>query len=244
MGFLLDHIDQRKLDAQRLIIAREREERSLGLSSRNTQALVVRALYGTTHPYRLSIEQPNDAMSLSLDHVRWFHQRWYVPSNATLVVVGDFETAQARRWIERYFGTLARVARPGRAQDLVQPLSGERSIVTRGARFEEQLVLNWNTPPLGAEDDAELDLISDVLTGSVVARLTDRVTRAQPVALGIDSEQHSEALGSLFYLSAIAIDRRPAELLLPHIDAELERIRTKRFRSTSFEACRRSGCSR
>ncbi|MFN9938579.1 MAG: insulinase family protein, partial [bacterium] len=72
-------------------------------------------MYGDAHPYRLNFEDPEDLRAISLDNVRWFHQRWYVPSNATLVLVGDFETARARQWIERYFGSLATVAKPARS---------------------------------------------------------------------------------------------------------------------------------
>lgn len=227
MGFLLDHIDQRKLEAQRLIIAREREERALSFGSRDAFAMLIGTLYGTAHPYRFAIEQPTDAMSLTLDDVRWFHQRWYVPSNATLVVVGDFETAQARRWIERYFASLARVARPERAQATAVRLTAEQTLITPGARFEDRLVLAWSTPALGAEDDAELDLIADLLAGNVLARLTQRLTRDTPVALGVDASQVSEALGSMFFISAVTSDRRPAEILISHIDAELARLRTE-----------------
>ncbi|MGH9945543.1 MAG: M16 family metallopeptidase, partial [Pyrinomonadaceae bacterium] len=63
------------------------------------------------HPYRRpgigNIEELNAA---SIEDVRAFHQTFYRPDNATLVVVGDFEQEQFDTWVDKYF---ARIAKPG-----------------------------------------------------------------------------------------------------------------------------------
>src|SRR6187200_3290916 len=67
----------------------------------------------TTHPYKHpTIGSMEDLEAASIEDVREFYQTYYVPENATLVVVGDFDTAQAKALIEQYFGRVPKAERP------------------------------------------------------------------------------------------------------------------------------------
>src|SRR6476646_9555095 len=59
----------------------------------------------TTHPYKhATIGSMKDLEAASVDDVRDFYHTFYVPSHATLVLVGDFETAQALTLVNNYMG--------------------------------------------------------------------------------------------------------------------------------------------
>ena len=49
-----------------------------------------------------------DLQNATLDDVKEFFRRWYVPNNVTLVLAGDFDPVQARKWVEKYFGEIPR----------------------------------------------------------------------------------------------------------------------------------------
>src|SRR5262249_25418925 len=67
----------------------------------------------TTHPYKHpTIGSMADLEAASVDDVRDFYNTYYVPSNATLVLVGDFETAQAQQLVTQYLGRVPKADRP------------------------------------------------------------------------------------------------------------------------------------
>jgi zinc protease len=77
---------------------------------------VVETLYHaafTLSPYQhTAIGSMEDLEHATVDDVREFYDTYYVPNNATLVVVGDFDSAQCEDWIRKYFGPLQRGTRP------------------------------------------------------------------------------------------------------------------------------------
>src|SRR5207247_6154999 len=87
----------------------------------------------TTHPYKHpTIGSMEDLDAASVDDVRDFYQTYYVPENATVVVVGDFETAQARDLAAQYFGRVPKAAHPV-PRDIPQepPQTAERRATVR-----------------------------------------------------------------------------------------------------------------
>ena len=67
----------------------------------------------TTHPYKHApIGSMADLQAASIGDVREFHNTYYVPENATLTIVGDFDVAQATQLVTQYFGRVPKAAKP------------------------------------------------------------------------------------------------------------------------------------
>ena len=67
----------------------------------------------TVHPYKHpTIGSMDDLQAASIDDVRDFYETYYVPENATLVLVGDFDTAQAKQLVDQYLGRVPKAAHP------------------------------------------------------------------------------------------------------------------------------------
>src|SRR6186713_1569675 len=65
----------------------------------------------TTHPYKhQTIGSMQDLEAASIEDVRAFHRTYYVPNNATLVLVGDFDTPVAKQLVEKYLGRVPKGA--------------------------------------------------------------------------------------------------------------------------------------
>ena len=237
MGFLLDHVDASALEQQRRVVLRENRDREEWWDVPGLGRLVHELLYGQGHPYRLNAEAPSSVAAITLDHVRWFHQRWYVPSNATLVVVGDFETAAVRGWIDRYFGGLARVERPRRVELGAQPPPRERTIIAYSRAIEGRVLLMYPTPALYAPGDAEMDLVSDMLTGHAYALLNETVV-GQGLARSISSGQSSMQLGSRFTIVADAANGVDGARVLDAIDRQLEWVKSRPISQTELDGLR------
>jgi zinc protease len=122
MGFILPTLDQEKLRIQRDVVSNERRQRyensPYGLAFIRTCDL----LYPLPHPYYdCVIGNIAEIQAASLEDVRQFLLQFYGPNNASLTLVGDFDSANARQLIEKYFGPLPRgpdVPKP----DVKQPL--------------------------------------------------------------------------------------------------------------------------
>lgn len=225
MGFLLDTLDQEKLDQQRGVVMNERrqnyENRPYGLAYEKTLS----ALWPPSFPYHWpTIGSMQDLQAASLEDVRSFFQRYYAPANASVVIVGDFDPAQAKEWIERYFGGLPAGERAAKLQPPpLEPLAEEVRI-----ELEDQVQLprayyTWRTPAFLTPPDAALDVASSVLAGGRSSRLYRRL-----VFSGIASEvaafQSSSELASMFQIIATARPGHTLEEIRRIVDEELERL--------------------
>ena len=135
-------------------------------------------------PYRRPIiGWMGDLQSLKADDVRQFYQQWYRPSNAVLVVVGDFDVALVKGWINRYYGAWVDAQLPER-KPRVEPLQqGIRRIVLKAPADQAYLALAFKAPTLRSITELEvasetsqetlaLTMLAGVLNGHKGARLT------------------------------------------------------------------------
>ncbi|MCZ6917561.1 MAG: pitrilysin family protein [Gemmatimonadetes bacterium] len=108
MGYLLSTVTEEAFINQQGVVQNEKRQ---GVDNRpygHTNFVIHKLLYPEGHPYNWQvIGSLEDLQNASVEDVRAFFRKWYGPNNATLVVAGDFDAAQTREWIEKYFGELA-----------------------------------------------------------------------------------------------------------------------------------------
>ncbi len=106
LGFLTPTITQEAFANQQNVVKNEKrqgENRPYGYTSH----IIGKLLYPEGHPYNWTVIGSMEDLTLStLKDVHEFHDKWYRPNNATLVVAGDFEREQTKQWIEKYFGEI------------------------------------------------------------------------------------------------------------------------------------------
>src|SRR4029077_9256909 len=126
MGNLLDAMSQEKLDNQRDVVKNERRFRVNNVPYGTAGERIGEIMFPEDHPYHHSvIGSMSDLSAASLDDVKSFFRQYYVPNNAVLALSGDFDDAQAKAWIEKYFGPLAKTADISRPTPPQPKLSGE-----------------------------------------------------------------------------------------------------------------------
>ena len=148
-------------------------------------------------PYRRPIiGWMDDIAALTPQEVREFRTRWYVPANAAVVVAGDVDVAQVRRWAEASYGTLPVAAVPDRKPRTEPPQTGPRRVEHRAPSSQAYVSLMFKVPqlqpqdlaletlPPGSSRDAlALTVLSAVLDGHAGARLDRALTQGpQPLA--------------------------------------------------------------
>ncbi len=148
-----------------------------------------------------------DLKRMNVEDLRAWYRTWYVPNNATLVVVGDVQPEKVKALAERYFGSIpARPVPTAKAPlELAEP--GERRTTLYLKTQLPSLLYGFNVPSLGSAKDAKpvhaLRLISALLDGGDSARLPARLERGEELVSGASTWYDAHARGdSLFVISA------------------------------------------
>ena len=229
MGFLLPALTQEKLDNQKLVVRNERrqsyENRPYGM----TWWWLFENLYPEGHPYHIpTIGKHEDIDAANLEDVKDFFKQWYVPNNASLSIAGDFDPAEAKALVEKYFGDIPRGPQPEPILS-VEPvvLSGENVIRKTDDVPHNKVWLAWHSPALYAPGDAELDTLSSILTSGKDSRLYRALVEEQQIAQTVSAYQVSMLLGSFYVIEATAVEGQDPDALVNAIDELVAKVKTE-----------------
>src|SRR5260221_6685304 len=119
------------------------------------------------HPYRHpTIGWLPDLQSMTRDDLYGYYRRYYVPNNATLVIVGDVDTDDALARVERHFGAITPGTAPARARTPEPEQTGERRLVIRKEGTTAYLKVGYHAPSATDADFYPLLILDAVLTGA------------------------------------------------------------------------------
>jgi zinc protease len=205
MGLFLDALDQVKLDNQKSVVLNERLERY----DNQPYGLAWEKLLGNLYPQGHAYSWPTigyykDIESYTLNDVQTFFQQYYSPSNSTIVVAGNFEIDKVITLIEKYFGELKNGEGLPSLKSKPAELNESKFITFEDKVNLERIYLAWHTQNAFNEDDAALDILSDIFSGSKNARLTRKLIYEMQIAQDINSMQFSGKYGGHFMIVATA----------------------------------------
>jgi zinc protease len=202
MGFLLDKLDESKFVAQRDIVQNERRQRTDNQPYGRAFEIVTSAMLPGTHPYSWPVVgYMADLKQATVDDVKQFFRTYYSPSNATISIVGDFDPAQVKAWVAKYFGDLPAGKPIARPQVPAVTMAAEKRLVYEDRVQVPRLYLAWPSAGEDSDDGPALDVLADVLTGSRVARLTKALVYDRQSATSANAFNDSnERFGGFFVL--------------------------------------------
>ncbi len=217
MGYLLPVLTQKSLDNQIEVVKNERRQRYDNVAYGKARFATAAALYPKGHPYRyLTIGLHQDLENATLEDVKGFYRKWYAPSNATLVLAGDFDTAEAKRLVQKWFGSFPKMEKPSfHPPAFPEPKHSRTEISDEFAKLR-RIDYVWTTPGLYKHGDAELDLIANILGRSGTGRLYKILVHEKQLAQRVAVYQASNKYSSTFTISVTV--KSDADL------AEIERI--------------------
>jgi zinc protease len=228
MGFLLNALDLAKLNAQRDIVKNERRQRVDNQPYGRVSEILSHTTYPSTHPYSWSvIGSMEDLSAASEEDVKNFFRLYYAPNNAYLAIVGDFDPAQAKAWVEKYFGSFPRgkaITRP-----TVSPvtLSAEKRLVYEDRVQVPRLYVLWPTIGVKNDDRFALDVLAEILAGSRTARISKPLVYDEQSAASASARQDtSEDVGEF----VLTVTPRPGHTLTnleASADAIIERLKSE-----------------
>ena len=225
MGYLLESMTPQTVDAQRDVVKNERRQSYENRPYGAADLLLAEMLYPKGHPYHWPvIGYMEDLTAASYDDTVEFFKRYYAPSNASLVVAGDFDTATARRLVEKWFSDVKTAPRPDPMTIPGVALTDvQRKTITDRVQLP-RITIAWHTPRHFAPGDAALDVVADVLAGGRNSRLYKRLVYDMQVAQEVSAFQVSQSLSSYFQVEATPRPGHTVDELLKVIDEEIAKL--------------------
>jgi zinc protease len=226
MGWLLDALDTAKYNAQRDIVKNERRQRVDNQPYGRVGEILTEATYPKGHPYSWPvIGSMTDLSAASVEDVKNFFRLYYAPNNATLAIAGDFDPAQVKQWVAKYFSAIPRGRAFQRPAAKPVTLASEKRLVYEDRVQIPRLYIQWPTVGNDDDDNYALDMLGAILSGPRTARLTKELVYDRQWAAGVGAGQSSnENVGEF----GITITPRPGHSLTElelATDSIIERVK-------------------
>jgi len=226
MGFLLETLDRAKLTNQRDVVRNERRQGE-GSPYRLSQQEIFHLLFPKGHPYYGSVIGSHaDIEAARLNDVRDFFQHYYTPNNATIAIGGDFNPAQLKALLEKYFGPIPSGPPVDKVSVLTPPITTERRATVTDTVKLPQVSIAWLTPPAFASGDADSDLFAAILGGGKTGRLYRKLVYEQQIAQSAQCFNQSLKLTSVMVCSVLGRPGVKPEDLEAAADKEIEALRS------------------
>ena len=214
---------------ERNVVAEERRMRT----DDNPRALVWEQLMATAytaHPYRRPIiGWMTDIEDYTVEDARRWHEQWYAPNNARMVVVGDVDHREVFEMAARHFSPIAAKPLPERRISREPQQRATRQVTVQAPAELPAVTLAWHTPTLrnvNADRDVyALQVLAAVLDGYDGARLPRRMVREEQSAVAVDASYGGIARGpSMFTVSATPAPGRSIAEMESAMREEIARI--------------------
>ncbi|WP_037320295.1 pitrilysin family protein [Salegentibacter sp. Hel_I_6] len=187
LGYFINTVTEPVLAKEKQVVKNEKRQ---GVDNRpygHTMYVLDKNLYPEDHPYNWQvIGSLEDLQNATLQDVKDFYNRWYVPNNVTLTIAGDFDREQAKEWVHKYFDEIPRGPEVARQEKQMVELDETKKLYYEDnfARLPE-LTLAWPSVYSYHEDSYALEVLANYLSAGKNAplyqhlvaekELTDRV---------------------------------------------------------------------
>jgi zinc protease len=226
LGGLLEAMTQEKLDNQRDVVKNERRQRVDNQPYGTAFEKITEIMYPKGHPYNwTTIGSLEDLQAATLDDVKAFFRRYYVPNNTVLVLAGDFDEKQARGWIEKYFGPIAKGGAIDRPNNPMPKLDKEIRTTVEDAVPLPRRWMVWHSVPQYAADEPALDLLGYILSTGRSSRLQSNLIYGKEMAQQVGAFNGTNEIGGTFQIQATARPGKSLDDIEKEINIEIERIK-------------------
>jgi zinc protease len=219
-------IDEKVFQTEREVVKEERRMRVESQPYGKLNEIIYNAAF-TTHPYRHpTIGSLADLEAASIADVRDFFKTYYVPDNATLVIVGDFDPKETMELVKKYLGRVPKSARPvPRDIPAEPPMTKERRV-----RIDENVplpavVVAHHITYDGHPDSYPLHIATKVLSDGQSSRIHKKLVYEKQIALAAFGQGKIIEDPNLFYAVAIVQPGQSPEAAIDALIAELERLK-------------------
>ncbi|MFT6416564.1 MAG: zinc protease [Dokdonia sp.] len=202
MGFLINTVTAAAFENQQEVVQNEKRQRVDNNPYGHTNWVLDKNIYPEGHPYNWQvIGELVDLQSATVDDVREFYDRFYGPNNATLVLAGDFDTAEAKAMVEKYFGEIKK------RQDVPKLKPQPVTIPETKRLFHEdnfaqapQLHMVWPTLEQYTDDAYALDFLAEIISSGKKAPLYKVLVEEKKLTSRARAYNNSQEIAGEFHI--------------------------------------------
>lgn len=221
--------------SEREVVKEERRWRIDDSPSGLVRELTMSTMFKVSPYHWPVIGYMNDISNYDVEKLRFFYNTFYVPNNAVLVLVGDFETEKIKPMIEKYYGRLPYKPLPKRTY-LKEPeqKNAELAVIKKDVQ-SSTIIVGFKGPEQGSIDMYALDLAGNILGNGTSSRLHKRLVYENQIATSAYSYNSSFQHEGVF---TVGIGLNPgvgAQQALDIVDDELHKLKTFKVSKTELE---------
>jgi zinc protease len=234
--FLHPVINQIGVDTQNEVV---KEEKRLRVDNQPYGNLIkaVKEKMFTNHPYRwTTIGEMEHLDAATLQEFQDFFKKFYVTSNAVLVVAGDFQTEQAKKWIADYFGAIPKGVAPAKGHFEEAPITQQMNATWEDPNVQiPMLVSAYRTPSMKTREARILDMISTILSDGKSSRLYKRLVDQEKKALEVAAFNFSQEDYGIYFIYALPMGETPTSDLAKVFSEEIKKMQTELISERELE---------
>jgi zinc protease len=237
MGFFAENVDQALFDNERRVVKNEHrqsvDDRDEGLVTK----LERERLFPEGHPYhRSTIGQLTELDDATFDDAKAFHAKYYVPSNATIVLVGDFDPARALASVQKYFGTLPKGDPAPPVPKATSTMQGEKRVTVEASVDWPSVHVAWAMPPAGDPNEPAIRVALNNICNFVSYWQIREHKNVREYSCWYQADQ----LGSVAEMSFILTSEKSFDAVLSSIDTAINDTPNNRFAGVTMAVARYS----
>ena len=196
-----------------------------------------KALFGA-HPYGFTVPNPAAITKVTRDALKSFAATYYVPNNATLIIVGDFEVPAMRAEVQKAFGSWKRVPLPP-APKLVLPVRDKRQIyvIDRPGSVQSTILIGAPAPPRRSPDYIPLRTTNMIYGGAFYSRLTRNIRESKGYTYSPFSSANLRRAAGAFEAGASVRNEVTGPTILEML-YELDRMRVEPVTAEELESAK------
>ncbi len=213
LGFFINTVTEPVLAKEKQVVKNEKRQ---GVDNRpygHTQYVIDKNLYPEGHPYSWQvIGSLEDLQNATLEDVKEFYKKWYVPNNVILSIAGDFDKEQAKDWIYKYFGEIPAGEEIERQEKQAVQLEKTKKIYYEDnfARLPE-LSLAWPGVYSYHEDSYALEVLANYLSEGKNAPLYKKLVEEKQLTNEVSMYNYNSELAGQIMLKVRAYEGMPLD---------------------------------
>jgi zinc protease len=219
-------VEEEAFRREREVVKEERRLRIENQPYGRLSEIIYDTAFGT-HPYKHpTIGSMADLEAASIADVRDFHSTYYVPENATVTIVGDFDSAEALQLVTQYLGRVPKATRPVPREIPREPeMTEERRAVVQEAWPLPAVVVAYHIPYDGHPDSYPLHITSKILSDGQSARLIRELVYTRRLCLSAFGVGNLIEDPNLFYAVCIVQPGQSPEAAEAALIGEFEKLK-------------------
>ncbi len=221
LGFFINTVTEQVLAKEKQVVKNEKRQSNDNRPYGHTSYVIDKNLYPPAHPYSWQvIGSLEDLQNATLQDVKDFFNRWYVPNNVTLTIAGDFDEAQAKMWVEKYFNEIKKGETITNLPKQSAVLKNSKKLYHEDnfARVPE-LTLTWPTVYRYHPDAYPLEVLKELLSNGKTAPFNQVITDEKKLSSTIRMYSRTSELSGQFSVSVRAYADTPLDNVSGAIDA-------------------------